>query len=89
MFCYHDDKGGLIMKQNRAAEGVLHSIGSDLSSARAVNVKEDGDFYYVSFRVDFLFYEAYVEKRTGNICGICAEPSPVSPLSQWDERFYS
>ena len=35
------------MKQNRVAEGVLHSIGSDLSSARAVNVKEDGDFYYV------------------------------------------
>ncbi len=77
------------MKQNKAVEGVLYSIGSDLSSARAVNVIEDGDYYYVSFHVDFLFYEAYVEKRTGNICGICAEPSHVSPLSQWEEGFYS
>ncbi len=77
------------MKQNKAVESVLQSLGCDLSSAHAVKVKEDGEHYYVSFYADFLFYEAYVEKETGNICGISAQPGPISPLAQWEQGFYS
>ena len=71
------------MKQIAAVETVLADIGSTMSSIFSVKVEENGAYYFVSFYLDDLFYEAYVEKESGIICGLSFEPSAVSPLAQW------
>ena len=70
------------MKQIAAVETVLADIGSTMSSIFSVKVEENGAYYFVSFYLDDLFYEAYVEKESGIICGLSFEPSAVSPLAQ-------
>ena len=71
------------MKQIAAIETVLADIGSTMSSIFSMKVEENGAYYFVSFYLDDLFYEAYVEKESGIICGLSFEPSAVSPLAQW------
>ena len=83
LLCYIGVKGGLIMSQIAAVETVLTDIGSTMSSIFSVKVEENGAYYFVSFYLDDLFYEAFVEKGSGIICGLSFEPSAVSPLAQW------
>ena len=71
------------MKQIAAVETVLADIGSTMSSIFSVKVEENGAYYFVSFYLDDLFYEAFVEKESGIICGLSFEPSSISPLAQW------
>ena len=71
------------MKQIAAVETVLTDIGSTMSSIFSVKVEENGAYYFVSFYLDDLFYEAFVEKESGIICGLSFEPSSISPLAQW------
>ena len=71
------------MKQIAVVETVLNNIGSTMSSIFSVKVEENGDYYFVSFYLDDLFYEAFVEKGSGIVCGLSFEPSAVSPLAQW------
>ena len=71
------------MKQIAAVETVLNNIGSTMSSIFSMKVEENGAYYFVSFYLDDLFYEAFVEKGSGIICGLSFEPSAVSPLAQW------
>ena len=71
------------MKQIAAVETVLNNIGSTMSSIFSVKVEENGAYYFVSFYLDDLFYEAFVEKGSGIICGLSFEPIAVSPLAQW------
>ena len=71
------------MKQIAAVETVLTDIGSTMSSVFSMKVEENGAYYFVSFYLDDLFYEAFVEKGSGIICGLSFEPSAVSPLAQW------
>ena len=80
---YTGSKGGKIMKQIAVVETVLNNIGSTMSSIFSVKVEENGDYYFVSFYLDELFYEAFVEKESGIVCGLSFEPSAVSPLAQW------
>ena len=83
LLCYIGIKGGLIMKQIAAVETVLTDIGSTMSSIFSVKVEETGAYYFVSFYLDDLFYEAFVEKESGVVSGLIFEPSAVSPLAQW------
>ena len=83
LLCYIGIKGGLIMKQIAAVETVLTDIGSTMSSIFSVKVEENGAYYFVSFYLDDLFYEAFVEKGSGVVSGLSFEPSAVSPLAQW------
>ena len=71
------------MKQIAAVETVLTDIGSTMSSVLSMKVEENGAYYFVSFYLDDLFYEAFVEKGSGIICGLSFEPSAVSPFAQW------
>lgn len=71
------------MKQIAAVETVLTDIGSTMSSVFSMKVEENGAYYFVSFYLDDLFYEAFVEKGSGIICGLSFEPSNISPLAQW------
>lgn len=71
------------MKQIAAVETVLNNIGSTMSSIFSMKVEENGAYYFVSFYLDDLFYEAYVEKGSGIVIGLSFEPSAVSPLAQW------
>ena len=71
------------MSQIAAVETVLTDIGSTMSSIFSMKVEENGAYYFVSFYLDDLFYEAFVEKGSGIICGLSFEPSAVSPLAQW------
>jgi hypothetical protein len=71
------------MKQIAAVETVLTDIGSTMSSVFSMKVEENGAYYFVSFYLDDLFYEAYVEKGSGIVIGLSFEPSAVSPLAQW------
>ena len=71
------------MKQIATVKTVLADIGSTMSSIFSMKVEENGAYYFVSFYLDDLFYEAYVEKESGIICGLSFEPSAVSPLAQW------
>ena len=71
------------MKQIAAVETVLNNIGSTMSSIFSMKVEENGAYYFVSFYLDDLFYEAFVEKESGIICGLSFEPSNISPLAQW------
>ena len=71
------------MKQIAAVETVLTDIGSTMSSIFSVKVEENGAYYFVSFYLDDLFYEAFVEKGNGIVCGLSFEPSNISPLAQW------
>ena len=71
------------MKQIAAVETVLTDIGSTMSSVFSMKVEENGAYYFVSFYLDDLFYEAFVEKESGIICGLSFEPSSISPLAQW------
>ena len=71
------------MKQIAAVETVLTDIGSTMSSVFSMKVEENGAYYFVSFYLNDLFYEAFVEKGSGIICGLSFEPSAVSPLAQW------
>ena len=71
------------MKQIAAVETVLTDIGSTMSSVFSMKVEENGAYYFVSFYLDDLFYEAYVEKGSGIVIGLSFEPSTVSPLAQW------
>ena len=71
------------MKQIAAVETVLTDIGSTMSSIFSMKVEENGAYYFVSFYLDDLFYEAFVEKESGIICGLSFEPSSISPLAQW------
>ena len=80
---YTGSKGGKIMKQIAAVETVLTDIGSTMSSIFSMKVEENGAYYFVSFYLDDLFYEAFVEKESGIICGLSFEPSSISPLAQW------
>ena len=81
--CYTGGKGGKIMKQIAAVETVLNNIGSTMSSIFSMKVEENGAYFFVSFYLDDLFYEAFVEKESGIICGLSFEPSSISPLAQW------
>jgi hypothetical protein len=83
LLCYIGIKGGLIMKQIAAVETVLNNIGSTMSSIFSMKVEENGAYYFVSFYLDDLFYEAFVEKGSGIVIGLSFEPSAVSPLAQW------
>ena len=60
-----------------AAENVLNSIGGTRSSVYMMKTEEAGDYYYVSFFQDCLFYEAYVEKETGSVSGLSFEPGLI------------
>lgn len=71
------------MKQIAAVETVLTDIGSTMSSVFSMKVEENGAYYFVSFYLDDLFYEAFVEKGNGIVCGLSFEPSNISPLAQW------
>ncbi len=71
------------MKQIAAVETVLNNIGSTMSSIFSMKVEENGAYYFVSFYLEELFYEAFVEKESGIVCGLSFEPSAVSPLAQW------
>ena len=71
------------MKQIAAVETVLTDIGSTMSSVLSMKVEENGAYYFVSFYLDDLFYEAFVEKGNGIVCGLSFEPSNISPLAQW------
>ena len=71
------------MKQIAAVETVLTDIGSTMSSVFSMKVGENGAYYFVSFYLDDLFYEAFVEKGNGIVCGLSFEPSNISPLAQW------
>ena len=71
------------MKQIAAVETVLTDIGSTMSSIFSMKVEENGAYFFVSFYLDDLFYEAFVEKESGIICGLSFEPSSISPLAQW------
>ena len=71
------------MSQIAAVETVLTDIGSTMSSIFSMKVEENGAYYFVSFYLDDLFYEAFVEKESGIICGLSFEPSSISPLAQW------
>ena len=71
------------MKQIAAVETVLTDIGSTMSSVFSMKVEENGAYYFVSFYLDDLFYEAFVEKGSGIVCGLSFEPSNISPLAQW------
>ena len=71
------------MKQIAAVETVLTDIGSTMSSIFSMKVEENGAYYFVSFYLEELFYEAFVEKESGIVCGLSFEPSAVSPLAQW------
>lgn len=71
------------MSQIAAVETVLTDIGSTMSSIFSMKVEENGAYFFVSFYLDDLFYEAFVEKGSGIICGLSFEPSAVSPLAQW------
>ena len=71
------------MKQIAAVETVLTDIGSTMSSIFSVKVEENGAYYFVSFYLDDLFYEAFVEKGSGIVCGLSFEPSNIPPLAQW------
>ena len=71
------------MKQIAAVETVLTDIGSTMSSIFSVKVEENGAYYFVSFYLNDLFYEAFVEKGSGIVCGLSFEPSNISPLAQW------
>ena len=71
------------MKQITAVETVLTDIGSTMSSIFSMKVEENGAYYFVSFYLDDLFYEAFVEKESGIVIGLSFEPSAVSPLAQW------
>ena len=71
------------MKQIAAVETVLTDIGSTTSSVFSMKVEENGAYYFVSFYLDDLFYEAFVEKGSGIVCGLSFEPSNISPLAQW------
>ena len=80
---YTGGKGGKIMKQIAAVETVLNNIGSTMSSIFSMKVEENGAYYFVSFYLDDLFFEAFVEKGSGIVIGLSFEPSAVSPLAQW------
>ena len=71
------------MKQIAAVETVLTDIGSTMSSVFSMKVEENGAYYFVSFYLNDLFYEAFVEKGNGIVCGLSFEPSNISPLAQW------
>ena len=71
------------MKQIAAVETVLNNIGSTMSSIFSMKVEENGAYYFVSFYLDDLFFEAFVEKGSGIVIGLSFEPSAVSPLAQW------
>ena len=71
------------MKQITAVETVLTDIGSTMSSIFSMKVEENGAYYFVSFYLDDLFFEAFVEKGSGIVIGLSFEPSAVSPLAQW------
>ena len=71
------------MKQIAAVETVLTDIGSTMSSVFSMKVEENGAYYFVSFYLNDLFYEAFVEKGSGIVCGLSFEPSSISPLAQW------
>ncbi|MBQ3701442.1 MAG: hypothetical protein II885_01655 [Oscillospiraceae bacterium] len=71
------------MSQIAAVETVLTDIGSTMSSIFSMKVEENGAYFFVSFYLDDLFYEAFVEKESGIICGLSFEPSSISPLAQW------
>ena len=71
------------MKQIAAVETVLNNIGSTMSSIFSMKVEENGAYYFVSLYLEELFYEAFVEKESGIVCGLSFEPSAVSPLAQW------
>ena len=71
------------MKQIAAVETVLTDIGSTMSSILSMKVEENGAYYFVSFYLNDLFYEAFVEKGSGIVCGLSFEPSNISPLAQW------
>ena len=71
------------MKQIAAVETILTDIGSTMSSIFSMKVEENGAYFFVSFYLDDLFYEAFVEKESGIICGLSFEPSSISPLAQW------
>ena len=71
------------MKQIAAVETVLTDIGSTMSSVFSMKVEENGAYYFVSFYLNDLFYEAFVEKGSGIVCGLSFEPSNISPLAQW------
>ena len=71
------------MKQIAAVETVLTDIGNTMSSIFSMKVEENGAYFFVSFYLDDLFYEAFVEKESGIICGLSFEPSSISPLAQW------
>ena len=71
------------MKQIAAVETVLTDIGSTMSSIFSMKVEENRAYFFVSFYLDDLFYEAFVEKESGIICGLSFEPSSISPLAQW------
>ena len=71
------------MSQIAAVETVLTDIGSTMSSIFSMKVEENGAYFFVSFYLDDLFYEAFVEKESGIVIGLSFEPSAVSPLAQW------
>ena len=71
------------MSQIAAVETVLTDIGSTMSSIFSMKVEENGAYFFVSFYLEELFYEAFVEKESGIVCGLSFEPSAVSPLAQW------
>ena len=71
------------MKQIAAVETVLTDIGSTMSSVFSMKVEENGAYYFVSFYLNDLFYEAFVEKGSGIVCGLSFEPSNISPFAQW------
>lgn len=48
------------MKQIAAVETVLNNIGSTMSSIFSMKVEENGAYYFVSFYLEELFYEAFV-----------------------------
>lgn len=76
------------MEKKLAVDAVMRSTACKLSSIYALKVEDDGDHYYVSFYTDYLFYEAYVEKETGIVCGINTELNPVSPFVEWEDPVY-
>ena len=71
------------MSQIAAVETVLTDIGSTMSSIFSMKVEENGAYFFVSFYLADLFYEAFVEKGSGIVSGLSFEPSAVSPLAQW------
>ena len=71
------------MKAITAVETVLVSISGTMSSIFSMKVEEIGVYSFISFYLGDLFYEAFVEKESGIVCGLSFEPSSISPLAQW------